>query len=168
MANESTGAAQNKLGELFVEFGSKGLGGLLKGLNGIQAQFLLTKNAAQQAFKPLENMSKNAAKSVVNYDKLNAILGLTPKQLQNLDIWAKLNNADLGTLSGQIGQLQQDLLNLAQGKGMSEGWAKLGIDPRQFSYKEPLKAFDAILQRISQMDEATAALALTELGYSKE
>ena len=33
------GAAQNKLGELFIDFGSSGLGTLLKGLNSVSASF---------------------------------------------------------------------------------------------------------------------------------
>ena len=49
--NNNQGGAQSKLGELFVDFGTKGLGNLVKGLNKIQAQFLLTKNAGEQFVK---------------------------------------------------------------------------------------------------------------------
>ncbi len=57
MAEGNSGQSKG-LGELFVEFGQKGGSGLMKTLNGISAQFLLTKNSAQQAINMVKDFSK--------------------------------------------------------------------------------------------------------------
>jgi hypothetical protein len=43
MAEDKNSAAQSKLGELFVDIGSSGLGTLVKGLNTLSTSFLVTK-----------------------------------------------------------------------------------------------------------------------------
>lgn len=168
MAKESNATAQNKMGELFVDFGVKGLGNLLKGLNGVQAQFLLTKTAAQQAIKPLVSMSKDAAGNVTQFNKINAVTGLTVKQLQDLKTWSDLNNVSFGELINQLKTMQQNILDIRLGRGDVSGYQMLGIDPSTLDYREPLKAFAKIRERVQQVDSAVGALALRQLGFSEE
>lgn len=168
MAEQPQNGQSKGIGELFVEFGSTGLGELLKGLNGIKAQFLLSKAAAEQFTKPLINMSKNAAGGVTALTKLNAVTGMSIRQLQELQVWTKLNNVSFGEMMGQIEGLQNNLLEIAMGRGNVRGFALLGLDPRQMDYRKPLEAFTKIRERVQQLDEATGALALKELGFSQD
>lgn len=167
--NDKKSGAQHELGNLFVDIGSSGLGGLLKGLNSLSATFLLSKNAAEQFAKPIVDLSKNAGKGIVGLEKINAVTGLTLNQLQNLEMWAKQNSVDFGSFISQVGNLQQNLLDIAMGKGGNmKGFTLLGIDPRSLDYKKPLEALDTIKKRVLQLDEATGALALRELGLSSD
>lgn len=168
MPQESNATAQNKMGELYVDFGTKGLGGLLSGLNGVKAQFLLTKTAAEQAIKPLVGLSKNAAGDATALMKLNAVTGLSVRQLQDLKIWSDLNNISFGELANQIQTMQRNLLDIRLGRGDVSGYQLLGIDPSSLDYRKPMEAFNLIRQRVQQVDEATGALALRQLGFSED
>lgn len=168
MPQESNAAAQNKMGELFVDFGTKGLGGLLKGLNGVKAQFLLTKAAAEQAIKPLVGMSKDAAGTVTELNKISAVTGLTVKQLQDLKVWSQLNNVSFGELTNQLQTMQRNLLDIKLGRGDVSGYQLLGLDPSQLDYRKPMEAFAKIREQVQQVDEATGALALRQLGFSED
>lgn len=169
MAEETKpGAAQNKLGELFVDFTSKGLGSLVKGLNTVSGTFLLTKNAAQQAIKPIMEMSKQAAQGVTMLDKASSITGMSLKELQEVELFSKLNNIDFQSYLGQIKNFQQNLLDIKMGQGNVKGLALLGLDPRNMDYKKPLDALSQIKERVQQVDEATGAMALRQLGLSEE
>lgn len=168
MPQESNATAQNKMGELYVDFGTKGLGGLLSGLNGVKAQFLLTKTAAEQAIKPLVGLSKNAAGDATALMKLNAVTGLSVRQLQDLKIWSDLNNVSFGELANQIQTMQRNLLDIRLGRGDVSGYQLLGIDPSSLDYRKPMEAFNLIRQRVQQVDEATGALALRQLGFSED
>jgi hypothetical protein len=165
--NKNQGGAQNKLGELFVKFSTKGLPSLLKNLNSVQANFLLSKKAAEEFIKPIVNMSQKATQGVTGLAKLNAVTGLTIKQLNELQIWSQLNNVSFDELIGNVKALQQNLLEISMGRGNIKGFSLLGLDPRQLDYKKPLEAWGKLRERILQVDEATAALALTELGFSE-
>ena len=167
--NDKKSGASHELGNLFVDIGSSGLGSLLKGLNSLSATFLLSKNAAQQFTKPIVDLSKNAGKGIVGLEKINAVTGLTISQLQELQMWSKQNNVDFGSYISQIGNFQQNLLDIAMGKGGNiKGFSLLGLDPRQMDYKKPLEALQTIKKRVQQLDEATGALALKELGLSSD
>jgi hypothetical protein len=167
--NDKKSGASHELGNLFVDIGSSGLGSLLKGLNSLSATFLLSKNAAQQFTKPIVDLSKNAGKGIVGLEKINAVTGLTISQLQELQMWSKQNNVDFGSYISQIGNFQQNLLDIAMGKGGNiKGFSLLGLDPRQMDYKKPLEALQMIKKRVQQLDEATGALALKELGLSSD
>lgn len=161
---DNGGKAQSSLGQLFVEFGTKGLDKMMKGLNGISAQFLLTKNAAEQAIKPIIGFSKEASNRIVGYDKINAVTGLSIKRLQEMDRWAKLNNVDFNSYVGQVQGLQQAILKFRLEGVRNKGFDLLGIDPSSFDYRNPEQALKIISNRVSQLDEATGALALSYLG----
>lgn len=167
MAN--SGAAQNKLGELFVDIVVGGLGKTLKALNSVSASFLLTKNAAQQAIKPFINFSKQGRALVTQFDKINSVTGLSIDQLQRLRQWAKLSNVDFGGFVNQIQNMQQSLLRIRLGEqGLGGGWTLLGIDPNKLDYTKPEEALNILRKRIQQVDEATGAMALTMLGFSPD
>lgn len=169
MAEENKSAAQSKLGELFVDIGSSGLGGLLKNLNSLSASFLLTKNAAQQFTKPIIDMSKNAGRGIVGLERINAITGMTIKQLQALKMWSAENSVDFDSYVNQIAAFQQNLLDIQMGKGGNiKGFSLLGIDPRSLDPKKPLEALELVKKKVLQLDEATGTLALRELGLDSQ
>lgn len=171
MAEEQqSGAAQNTLGQLFVQLGFKGLPNMLKGLNGLSAQFLLTKNAALQAIKPILSMSQNAVNSVTGWEKLHAVTGIAVKDIQDLSRFAKLNNIEFSSFFGQIQNVQQKLVQMrltGKTEGL-EGFTLLGLNPRNFDYKKPMEMLEAIKKRVQQVDEATGAGALRLLGLNEQ
>lgn len=156
------------LGELFVEFGQKGGSGLMKALNGISAQFLLTKNTAQQAINMVKDFSKNALNTTVAFDKFNATTGISVEKLRGWDKWLKLNNYSTEEFLGNIASVQQELIDIQSGKGGHlKGWTLLGLDPHNFDFHKPEEALTAVLKRLQQVDEAVGSMALAELGWSK-
>lgn len=169
MAEENKSNAKSELGQLFVDIGSSGLGTLIKGLNTVSASFLLTKNAATQFIKPIIEISQKAGRSILGLEKIRAVTGLTIDQLQELKLWANESGVDFSNFINQVSSLQQNLLDIAMGKGGNiKGFSLLGIDPRQLDYKKPLEALDEIKKRVLQLDEATGVLALKELGLSSD
>lgn len=170
MAQETKpGAAQNKLGELFIDFGSSGLGTLLKGLNSVSASFLLTKTAAQQVIKPFQQMTTKALTTVTGWDKLNATMGLSLKELQDINIFSKLNNVDFNQYIGQIKTAQQKLIDIQTGMSNDvQGFALLGLNPRDFNANNPLQLLDAIKNKVQQVDEITGSAALRWFGFSDD
>lgn len=172
MADDKKGGAKSEAGQLFLDFGATGLGKLVKGLNTLSASFLLTKNGAEQALKPIISMSQNAAKSVTNWDKLNTVTGISIKQLQRMQAWCELNNVSFGDMMGQVQALQKNLYLLKKGQGGNiAGFSLLGIDPNSLDINAPIQALDTILARVSQLAKtqpAIAANALEELGLSRD
>lgn len=175
MADEQAKNSAN-LGELFVEFGSKGMGGLIKGLNSVSASFLLTKNAGQQMLQPLANMSKQAGQGVVALDKLNSVTGISVKQLQGMKQWATLNNIDFSDYIGQVHSLQNALGRMALGdSGAIQGFAMLGLNPADFNPAKPLenmqKVKNAMLDMYKRGGEGAKyqiSLALQLLGLNED
>ncbi len=101
---ENQGENKNSkgIGELFVEFGTKGLPTMLKQLNTVSATFLLGKNAASQFAQTLIQPAKKAGETVTEWRKLNNELGLTYAQIQSMQAWAKkygISDAILGDIS---------------------------------------------------------------------
>lgn len=169
MANNNTGTAQNSAGQLYVDLGLKGLGGMLKGLNQVSAQFLLTKNAAVQFIKPLADVTKKSLSTVTGWDKLNATMGLSLKQLQDINIFSKLNNIDFNQYIGQIKSAQQRLLDIKTGMSNDvQGFALLGLNPREFDANNPLELLNAIKNKVQQVDEVTGSAALRWFGFSDD
>lgn len=175
MADEQAKNSAN-LGELFVEFGSKGMGGLIKGLNSVSASFLLTKNAGQQMLQPLANMSKQAGQGVIALDKLNSVTGINVKQLYRLKQWTKLNNIDFNDYIGQIHSLQNALGRMALGdSGAIQGFAMLGLNPADFNPAKPLenmqkvkKAMLDMYKRGGEGAKYQISLALQLLGLNED
>lgn len=164
-------AEENKsskgIGELFVEFGAKGFAPLVKTLKDIGSIFKVSEKQALNFAKGIVKISQESGQNITGLSKLNAITGMTISQLQELQTWSKLNSVNFGELIGDIAGLQQQILNGHLGKGWNEGFFTLGIDPRELDYRKPLEAITLIKDRIMQLDEATGALALTQLGLSQ-
>lgn len=160
--------AQSKLGELFVDLGVGGLGQTLKALNSVSASFLLTKNAATQAIKPIVDMSKQGGTLVTALDKINAVTGITAEKLQGIRNWSKLNNVSFESLVGSIESVQQALMDIRLGKGLNKGFQLLGIEAWQLDPNDPLKALDLIQSKLKQVNEVTGATALRELGMNQD
>lgn len=177
MADNEQKKNSASLGELFVEFGSKGLGGLVKGLNTVSASFLLTKNSAQQIIKPLENMSKQASSSIIAFDKLNSITGISVNKLQYLKQWTTLNNISFNDYVGQIHTLQNALMDLSLGNPgqLTNIASMLGINPMDLNPTKPLESMKKIenaIRRIYQVgneeSKLRASTALRLLGLNEE
>ena len=160
--------AQNKLGELFVDLGVGGLGKTLKALNSVSASFLLTKNAAQQALKPIVDMSRQGSSLVTAFDKINAVTGISTEKLQSVRNWAKINNVSFESLVASIENVQQSLMDIRLGKGLNKGYQLLGIEAWQLDPNDPLKALDLIQAKLKQVNEVTGATALRELGMNTD
>lgn len=135
-------SAQNKLGELFIEFGTKGLPSLIKELNSVSATFLLTKNAAEQLYKPMKEMFKEAGNGAVGVGKLSAVLGASFKDVQKLQNYFKEINLDESLLN-DIPKMQATIYDLKHGFGgldgqMNYAFEQMGINI--FDYNESLQS----------------------------
>lgn len=160
--------AQSKLGELFVDIGVGGLGKTLKALNSVSASFLLTKNAAQQAVKPLIDMSKQGASLSVAFDKISAATGISFEKLQNIRNWAKRNNVEFNGFIGTLQSLQQEILAFQKGTSANGAWNILGINPAELNFEKPLEALELIQSRLKQLKEPARVDALNMLGLPQD
>lgn len=163
--------ATKGLGELFVELGLKGLGKTLGGLNAVSASFLLTKNAAEQAIKPLINFSKQGGAQVMAYEKINAVTGISIQRLEELKRWAGLNRIEFNSFVGELGKLQQNILQWKKSGVRNAGFDLLGIDPNSLDWQNPEKSMKQLADRAKEVAKnkpAIVALAFQELGLSQD
>ena len=126
------GGAQNKLGELFVQFSTKGLPSLLKNLNSVQAGFLLSTKAAQEFAKVVSKPFVDAGNSAVGVAKTAAALGASRKDVQKLEYYLKSKKIDPAVI-GDMARIQQMYANYQEGQGGIDsnfliGMNKLGLD----------------------------------------
>lgn len=119
---ENKSGAKNVLGELFVEFGVKGVGGLLKNLNMVSASFLLGKNAANQLVQTLNKPLKEAGDFALQMRKVRNEIGLTNAQGQQIQNWAKNIGIGEGSIFGDIGGMIDKLYNLKTYNFVPKGW----------------------------------------------
>lgn len=119
---ENKSGAKNVLGELFVEFGVKGVGGLLKNLNMVSASFLLGKNAANQLVQTLNKPLKEAGDFALQMRKVRNEIGLTNAQGQQIQNWAKNIGIGEGSIFGDIGGMIDKLYNLKMYNFVPKGW----------------------------------------------
>ena len=170
MAEEKSGAVQNKLGQLFIDIGANGLGNLVKGLQSLQANFLLSKKAGEEFIKPFKEMSLNANNAVVNYDKLHAVMGTSLLDIQRWRKAAEITGTPFNTLATGLKNFQQQLLGIRAGldsKGM-QGFALLGIDPNSLDYNKPFENLMLIFRKLQGVNEATRTKVISLLGLSED
>lgn len=169
-----TGAAQNKLGELFVDIGVGGVGKTLKSLNSISASFLLTKNAAMQAIKPFINIGKEAMNSAVGIGKMAAALGTTTINAQKLQYY--LNKYDSEGLEGSVASLQNTFTRLKAGYGgldgqMAMSMGQLGLDWQKYSgsFEDTLQFIQDVKDKLKQggFSENEKLMHLQNLGLQE-
>ena len=170
-----TGAAQSKLGELFVDIGVGGVGKTLKALNSVSASFLLTKNAAVQITKPFINMGKQALNTAVDVGKLGSTLGITYKEAYKLKYYFKHLNLSEG-LVGDIEKMSELFSLMAQGQAQlsgtqATGFRNLGMDWKKYyggGYEKSIQLFKELQQKTAHMDRTQAATSLQQLNLSTD
>ena len=164
------GGAQNKLGELFIEFGTKGLPSLLKNLNSVSASFLLGKNAATQFADTLTRPFKEAGNTAVGIGKMANALGATSKEYQKLAHYVKSKNVSAGIL-GDIERLNELFTDINFRDGaVPEGFFKNGIAWENYSGD-----FESTIQFLNDVKDITTGMTkqqrntyLREIGISPE
>lgn len=172
--NNQQGRAQNKLGELFVEFSTKGLPSLLKNLNSVSASFLLGKNAATQFAQTLSQPFKEAGNTAVGIGQMANALGATSKEYQKLAHYITSKNVSKGIL-GDIEKFNDIFTKLHTGQGgLPEGivreFANLGLSPEDYlgDYESTIKLLDDIKDRTDGLTKQRRNLAFSNLGMSSE
>lgn len=178
---QGNSGAQNKLGELFVDFGTKGVGGLLKNLNTVSASFLLGKNAANQFIQTISKPFKDAGDFSIQLRKIRNELGLTANEAQKIQNWAKKYSLSEGSVLGDISSVMDNLTQIKMYNKIPQGWyeaARLlmqqgGVDISKNKYNNTpedtirfIQDVGAGLERIS--DIGTRRLIQEKLGVSQE
>lgn len=172
--NKNQGGAQNKLGELFVEFSTKGLPSLLKNLNSVSASFLIGKNAATQFADTLTKPFKEAGNTAVGIGKMANALGATNREYQKLATYVKSKNVSEGIL-GDVERFNDIFTKLQTGQGgLPEGvvreFANLGLSPEDYlgDYESTVKLLNDIRDRTNGLTKQGRNLAFSNLGMSSE
>lgn len=174
MAENGENKKSNILGELFVEFGVKGLPTMLKGLNSVSASFLLTKNAAEQFTKPIFNMGKTAGQSAADISKLSTSLGTTAKEIQKFQLYFKKYNLS-ESLLGDLGATADMLTKVRMGiGGIDGGFAyamhRMGLDWTKYdgSIKSIEKMMHDVDNATKNMDPMERRVLLQSIGWNPE
>lgn len=119
---QGNSGAQNKLGELFIDFGTKGVGGLLRNLNSVSASFLLGKNAANQFAHTITQPIKQTGQYAMELRNLRNQMSLTNKEAQKIQNWARKFNYSEGSVFGDISKLLDDLTQIKNYNIIPKGW----------------------------------------------
>lgn len=119
---QGNSGAQNKLGELFVDFGTKGVGGLLRNLNSVSASFLLGKNAANQFAHTITQPIKQTGQYAMELRNLRNQMSLTNKEAQKIQNWARKFNYSESSVFGDISKLLDDLTQIKNYNIIPKGW----------------------------------------------
>jgi hypothetical protein len=147
-----TGQAQNKLGELFVDIGVGGLGKTLKALNSVSATFLMTKNAAVQAIKPIVDMGKQAASGAVGIGQMANSLATTAVNAQKLKWLFKQYNVE--GAEGGIAGLQQVLNKAHTGYGGIDAMMAMSMGELGLNWSDYDGSFESVTKLIKDIQTA--------------
>lgn len=148
------------IGELFVEFGAKGLPTLLKGMNAVSASFLLGKNAANQFVQTLSKPVKEAGQAAVQFGKMSNALGISLQEYMKLHLYLKSHNLsdsllnDLGSISNMLTEVQMGIGGLDA--GFAYAMHTLGL-----SWTDYDGSVDSILQLTKDVQKATEGMDAT-------
>lgn len=170
---QGNSGAQNKLGELFIDFGTKGVGGLLRNLNSVSATFLLGKNAANQFAQTLTKPIKEAGNAAVAAGKLSTQLATSYKEAYRLQMYLKQKNTGEGLLS-ELGALQKTWANFEKGFGdlgqIPTAFSMLGLNVADYNsqLESMLRLTDDIRKSIAGFDDVTSNQILSIMGLSNE
>lgn len=156
---ENQGGAQNRLGELFVEFGSKGLPGLLKNMNTLSATFLLGKNSANQLLQTITALPKEGAKSATEIGKMSNSLATTSKEYQKLSMYLKSKNVSEGLIN-DIAKVQAALYDWQTGfgeapTGLIEGLNEIGLVASDYfgDFEDTLRLWEDMKEKNKETDK---------------
>ena len=174
MAENKSGAAQNKLGELFVDLGSKGFPTLLKQLNSVSATFLLGKNAANQFVQTLSKPFKEAGNSAVEIGKMSNALATSSIEYQKLAMYLKKYN--LGeSLLGDVSKLEQTFYDISQGfidipGSMAVAFNQAGLSIKNYrgTFQDTIKLLDDLNSATSKMSKEKRNQIFRQVGISSD
>ena len=172
--NKNQGGAQNKLGELFVEFSTKGLPSLLKNLNSVQANFLLSTKAAKEFIDTISKPFKEAGNDAVGLGKMASMLGARKTDISKLDYYFKSKKLN-PSLIEDIAKRQQMYANWQGGTGGLDsnfliGMNKLGLDWTKYnkSFESQLQLTQDIFNRQNQKNAVDRVNIYSLLGANPE
>lgn len=131
MADKSS-AAQNKMGELYVDLGSVGGGALIKQLGAIGVGLFTAKKAADLFIKPVKQMWKETGANVLQLKKFSVALGTTFQELHRLRTYLSQKGLSEGLID-DLGSLQDKLYDITHGfaamdTGMAIAMNRLGLN----------------------------------------
>lgn len=172
--NKNQGGAQNKLGELFVEFSTKGLPSLLKNLNSVSAGFLLSTKAAKVFIDTVSKPIKEAGSGAVGIGKMASMLGARKTDIGKLDYYFKSKKLN-PSLIEDIAKRQQMYANWQGGTGGMDsnfliGMNKLGLDWTKYnkSFESQLQLTQDIFNRQNQKNAVDRVNIYSLLGANQE
>lgn len=145
------------IGELFVEFGAKGLPTLLKGLNTVSASFLLTKNAAEQFIRPIVNTGKQAANSAVGIAQLSASLGTTFLEAQKFQLYFQKHNLS-ESLLGDLSSMGDMLTKVSMGIGGINAEFAYAMHSMGLNWTDYDGSLESMLQLVKDVRKATEGM----------
>lgn len=166
--------AKNELGQLFIDFGTKGVPTLLKSLNTVSAQFLLGKNAANQFVQTLTKPFKEAGNSAIEIGKMSNALATSSLEYQKLSMYLKKYNISESIL-GDVEKLEDFFTRLGEGRENIGGlfgnaMSQLGLDFNKYngSFKDIMILIDDIQKATAGMSKKRRNMFLKDLGLSKD
>lgn len=142
------------IGQLFVEFGAKGLPSLLKGLNTVSASFLLGKNAANQFVQTLTQPAKEAGKTAVEIGKMSNALGISYKEYMKLRAYIKSHSLSEGLID-DISNLQKVFQDFNYGIGSIPKELSIALERSGHNITEYSGDFESILRLIKDLERGT-------------
>lgn len=168
------GGAQNKLGELFVDFKTSGLGKLVGGLTKISGQFMLAKMGANTLANTLIKPAQQAGNTAVQIGKMSNALGTSYKEYQKLQMYLKSKNVS-ESLLGDVAQLEKTFYDFHNGLAglpgeLSTAFGEIGLNVGDYfgDYNSILKLLDDVQARTQYMNKEQRNQIFRLLGMSSE
>ena len=174
MADNGENKKSSGIGELFVEFGVKGFGTMLKSLNAVSASFLLVKNAGQQFAQMLTKPIKESGNAAVAIGKMSSALGITMKEAMKLQRYFEKHNLSeslIGDLTGISDMLTKVQLGIG---GISGEFAyamhKMGLNWQDYdgSMESMIKLTNDVKKATAGMDANTKRVMMKAVGLQPE
>lgn len=166
--------AKNQLGQLFIDFGTKGFPTLLKSLNTVSAQFLLGKNAANQFVQSLTKPFKEAGSSAVEIGKMSNALATSSIEYQKLSMYLKKYNLS-ESLLGDIKKLETEMYNWSDGTlnvtdqiGRAFWELELDINDYKGTFEDTMRFLDDVQKASSKMSKNKRNQLLNFLGLNTD
>lgn len=166
--------AKNELGQLFIDFGTKGFPTLLKSLNTVSAQFLLGKNAANQFVQTLTKPFKEAGNSAVEIGKMSNALATSSVEYQKLAMYLKKYNLS-DSLLGDVNKLEQTFYDISQAFidipdsiAVAFNQLGLGINNYRGTFQDTIKLFDDLQKATANLSKEKRNQIFRQMGISTD
>lgn len=145
------------IGELFVEFGAKGLGTLLKGMNIVSASFLLAKKAGKEFTDMLTKPVKQAGQAAVQFGKMSKAFGISLQEYMKLHLYLKHHNLSDSLLNDLIST--SDMLTKVQmGIGGISGEFAYAMNKMGLSWRDYDGSMESMIQLANDVKKATEGM----------